>query len=54
MIIYLIFLETILPSDKNKWPELVGTKGEDAVEIIKQETGRCVIMHRKISFKKLN
>ncbi len=35
-----IFLETNSVSEKNQWPELIGTKGEEAVKIIKQETGK--------------
>jgi hypothetical protein len=39
-------LETTPVLNKSQWPELVGTKGEDAVKIIKQETGSYVIIHR--------
>jgi len=41
ILVYLfIFLETNSVSEKKQWPELIGTKGEEAVKIIKQETGK--------------
>jgi len=40
LFIDLYFLATSPASGKNKWPELIGTKGEEAVKIIKQETGK--------------
>jgi hypothetical protein len=48
--LYLLEPSTPKPStpkpNKRQWPELVGKKGEDAVKIIKKETGRFVIIHK--------
>jgi hypothetical protein len=50
----LVFLETPPVANKRQWPELVGRTGKDAVQIIKKESGRIVMMYRKISFSELN
>lgn len=52
MIFYLsIFIATTPVSNKSTWPELVGTIGKDAVQIIKKETGKYAVLYRKIYFK---
>ena len=35
-------METTTSFSKSQWPELVGTKGVDAVKIIKQETSKSL------------
>ncbi len=39
-----VSLETTPVAKKEQWPELVGRKGTDAVQIIKKETGRIIII----------
>ncbi len=39
-----MILETTLMSDRRRWPQLVGTDGQEAVRIIKQETGNIFML----------
>ncbi len=45
LVYFLIFLESAETASKKQWPELVGKTGQEAVKIIKQETGNIRMLH---------
>ena len=48
------FVETKTESKKTRWPELVGKKGEEAVKIIKKETGNVEMLYKYIKMYSMN